>query len=137
MSVNFHREEVKVSIDETLISSWVKKSVKTLEHNSGEICIVFCNDEYLKKINVKHLKHDYYTDIITFDYSKDNEISGDLFISIDRVKENAKTNNVEFMNELCRVIIHGVLHLCGFNDKTTEEKIEIRQKENFFLSLLF
>ena len=136
MSVNFHREEVKVSIDETLISSWVKKSVKTLEHNSGEICIVFCNDEYLKKINVKHLKHDYYTDIITFDYSKDNEISGDLFISIDRVKENAKTNNVEFMNELCRVIIHGVLHLCGFNDKTTEEKIEIRQKENFFLSLL-
>lgn len=136
MSVNFHREEVKVSIDEILISSWVKKSVKTLEHNTGEICIVFCDDEYLKKINVKHLKHDYYTDIITFDYSKDNEISGDLFISIDRVKENAKTNNVEFMNELCRVIIHGVLHLCGFNDKTTEEKIEIRQKENFFLSLL-
>ncbi len=137
MSVNFHREEVKVSIDETLISSWVKKSVKTLEHNSGEICIVFCNDEYLNKINVKHLKHDYYTDIITFDYSKDNKISGDLFISIDRVKENAKTNNVEFINELCRVIIHGVLHLCGFNDKTTEEKKEIRQKENFFLSLLF
>jgi len=137
LSVNFHREEVKVSIDETLISSWVKKSVKTLEHNSGEICIVFCNDEYLNKINVKHLKHDYYTDIITFDYSKDNKISGDLFISIDRVKENAKTNNVEFINELCRVIIHGVLHLCGFNDKTTEEKKEIRQKENFFLSLLF
>ncbi len=137
MSVNFHKEEVKISIDETLISSWVQQSVKTLKPNLGEICIVFCNDEYLKKINVKHLKHDYYTDIITFDYSKDNEISGDLFISIDRVKENAKTNNVEFMNELCRVIIHGVLHLCGFNDKTTEEKIEIRQKENFFLSLLF
>ena len=137
MSVNFHREEVKISIDETLISSWVQQSVKTLETNLGEICIIFCNDEYLKKINVKHLKHDYYTDIITFDYSKDNKISGDLFISIDRVKENAKTNNVEFMNELCRVIIHGVLHLCGFNDKTTEEKKEIRQKENFFLSLLF
>jgi rRNA maturation RNase YbeY len=137
LSVNFHKEEVKISIDETLISSWVQKSVKTLEPSLGEICIVFCDDEYLKKINVKHLNHDYYTDIITFDYSKDNEISGDLFISIDRVKENAKTNNVEFMNELCRVIIHGVLHLCGFNDKTTEEKTEIRQKENFFLSLLF
>ena len=136
MSVNFHREEVKISIDEILISSWVKKSAKTLGRNLGEICIVFCGDEYLKKINAEHLKHDYYTDIITFDYSKDNEISGDLFISIDRVKENAKTNKVEFMNELCRVIIHGVLHLCGFNDKTTEEKIEIRQKENFFLRLL-
>ena len=136
MSVNFHREEVTISIDEILISSWIKKSAKTLGNNLGEICIVFCSDEYLKKINVEHLKHDYYTDIITFDYSKDSEISGDLFISIDRVKENAKTNKVEFMNELCRVIIHGVLHLCGFNDKTTEEKIEIRQKENFFLRLL-
>ena len=136
MSVNFHREKVKISIEEILISSWIKKSAKILGHNLGEICIVFCNDEYLKKINVKYLLHDYYTDIITFDYSKDQQISGDLFISIDRVKENAKTNKVEFMNELCRVIIHGVLHLCGFNDKTTEEKIEIRQKENFFLRLL-
>jgi rRNA maturation RNase YbeY len=103
---------------------------------AGDISIVFCSDDYLKVINLKYLNHDYYTDVITFDYSENNRISGDLFISIDRVNENAGLNNINFIQELYRVIIHGVLHLCGYNDKTVKEKKEIREKEDFFLNAI-
>ena len=84
--------------------------------------MIFCDDNYLKKINVKYLNHDFFTDVISFDYSENKIIKGDVFVSVDRVKENASTFGVSFNDELFRVIIHGVLHLCGFNDKTVEEK---------------
>ena len=136
MSIYFHKENISISFNEKLVSGWINSSINEICKITGDISIVFCNDEYLKVINVKYLNHDYYTDIITFDYSKGEIISGDLFISVDRVAENAKLNNVHFINELYRVIIHGVLHLCGYNDKTTKEKKEIRDKENFFLNAI-
>lgn len=137
MSVFFHKEELNLKIEEKKVSDWISSSIETLGFNLGNISLIFCNDEYLKKINIQYLNHDYFTDIITFDYSKKSSVSGDLFISIDRVKENAKDNNVDFMNELYRVIIHGVLHLCGYNDKTEGEKKMIRKKENEFISTIF
>jgi rRNA maturation RNase YbeY len=99
----------------------------------GDLSVVFCSDRYLLEINKTHLDHDYYTDILTFSYNEDNLINGDLFISVDRLKENAEANNVEFLNELSRVVIHGVLHLCGYNDKTPEEITLMREKESDYL----
>ena len=95
---------------------------------------MFCSDDYLLEINKKHLNHDYYTDIITFDYSE-KKISGDLLISIDRVKENAKTFSVSFIHELNRVVIHGVLHLCGYNDKTEEEKADAKSRKQILKTI--
>ncbi len=105
--------------------------------NEGELNLVFCSDDYLLEINKKHLNHDYYTDIITFDYSIGNKISGDLLISVDRVKENAKNFSVSFSQELNRVVIHGVLHLCGYKDKTEDEKKQMRNLENKYLKSIF
>jgi rRNA maturation RNase YbeY len=103
--------------------------------NVGEISVVFCSDDYLLEINKQYLNHDYYTDIITFDYSDNIIVSGDLFISCDRVKENATIYAVSMNYELCRVIYHGILHLCGYNDKSEEERITMREKENEYLDL--
>jgi len=103
----------------------------------GDITFVFCSDEELLGVNKEFLNHDYYTDIITFDYSEGSVISGDLFISIDRVKENALSFNVQIMEELHRVAFHGVLHLLGYNDKTEAEVIIMRAKENHYLNKLF
>lgn len=136
MPIYFHREAVDLDIEEKTVALWINNTITELGFHVSEISIVFCNDNYLKTLNIQHLNHDYYTDIITFDYSNKKQLSGDLFISTERVKENAKINNVTFINELYRVIIHGVLHLCGFNDKTIAEKEEIRKKENLFLSLI-
>ena len=99
----------------------------------GEISIIFTNDEHLLSINQDYLKHDYFTDIITFDYSHDQYISGDLFISLERVGENAKQFEKDFFNELCRVVFHGVLHLCAYNDKTESEIAIMRSKEEFYI----
>ena len=99
----------------------------------GEISIIFTNDEHLLSINQDYLKHDYFTDIITFDYSNDQYISGDLFISLERVGENAKHFEKDFFNELCRVVFHGVLHLCAYNDKTESEISIMRSKEEFYI----
>ena len=134
MSIFFHKENVSFSIDEEFIVKWVKKSVNSLGFDVGELSFIFCSDEYLKKINIEYLSHDFFTDVITFDYSMKKLLFGDIYISTDRVKENAKTYSSSFKEELFRVIIHGVLHLCGFNDKTEEEKTLIRSKENEFLS---
>lgn len=103
----------------------------------GDITFVFCSDEELLGVNKEFLNHDYYTDIITFDYSEGSVISGDLFISIDRVKENALSFNVQITEELHRVAFHGVLHLLGYNDKTEAEVIIMRSKENHYLNKLF
>ncbi|MCB9360368.1 MAG: rRNA maturation RNase YbeY [Flavobacteriales bacterium] len=116
--------------------SWLKNAIKNESKIAGELSFVFCDDNYLHKINLEYLNHDTYTDIITFDYTEANIIAGDIFISIDRVKENAKTFNTLFENELSRVIIHGVLHLMGYKDKTQEESSLMRAKEDFYLNLL-
>ena len=112
------------------LSNVVKTELKEL----GDISIIFVSDQYLLEINQKYLNHDYFTDIITFDYCEDNVISGDLFISVDRVKENADSFNVDELTEIHRVMIHGVLHLCGYKDKTEEEEKNMRLLENKYLN---
>jgi rRNA maturation RNase YbeY len=99
----------------------------------GDVTLIFCSDDYLLEINKKYLNHDYYTDVITFDYSDNQTISGDLFISIDRVLDNAKSLQVVAKEELIRVVYHGVLHLVGYKDKTEEEKMVMASKENEYL----
>lgn len=116
--------------------AWLSEVVTIEAKKLGDVTLVFCSDDYLLKVNQEYLDHDYYTDIITFDYSEDDFVSGDLFISIDRVKENAETNNVSFINELNRVVVHGVLHLCGYKDKSESEERTMREKENEMLDLL-
>jgi rRNA maturation RNase YbeY len=117
-----------------MVVKWLKKSVNSLGFTIGELSFIFCSDEYIKKINIKYLSHHFFTDVITFNYSKEKLLFGDVYISIERVKENSKTYKTSFNEEMFRVIIHGVLHLCGFDDKTKEEKSLMRSKENGFLS---
>lgn len=107
--------------------------IKSENFEEGEITIVFCNDDYLLDINRAYLNHDYYTDIITFDYSEGVLISGDLFVSIDRIIENSNAFHFSFNHELSRVIYHGVLHLCGYKDKLDEDIRVMREKENYYL----
>lgn len=111
----------------------INELIKSENYELGEITVVFCNDEYLLEMNRTYLNHDYYTDIITFDYSEDIIISGDLFVSIDRIIENSSSFDVSFNHELSRVIYHGVLHLCGYKDKSEEEIKSMRGKENYYL----
>lgn len=135
MSVYFHNEDNSYVLPaKRKVKSWLKTSIEHQKMSIGTINVVFCSDQHLLGINIEYLNHDYYTDIITFNYCEAMLISGDLFISIDRIKDNSKNNKLLFVNELHRVIIHGVLHLCGFNDKTKAEKKEIRQMEDYFLN---
>ena len=117
------------------ISKWIANTIKEEAYTFEEISYIFCNDAYLLEKNIQFLDHNTLTDIISFDYSVGKIISGDIFISIERVKENATKFKVDFKDELHRVIIHGILHYCGYKDKTTEEKQEMRTKENYYLSL--
>ena len=121
---------------EAAVTSCIKALVKQELREIGDITIVFCDDNYLHKINLEFLDHDTYTDIITFDYSVGNEIISEIYVSVDRVSENAKKYSQTFENEIHRVIIHGVLHLCGYKDKLAEDKQIMRDKENHYLSLL-
>ncbi len=115
------------------LEQWIASVADEEGKKLGEINIIFCSDDYLLEMNKKYLNHDYYTDVITFDYSDDNVISGDIFISIDRVEDNAKTFEQKLEDELNRVIVHGILHLVGYKDKTQEEQITMRQKEDYHL----
>ena len=133
--INLFFEDVEnFDLDPVFLTSWLSgtcvEELKVLE----EVNLIFCSDEYLLKMNIEYLQHDYYTDIISFDYCEDDKILGDLFISKDRVLENSIDNNVSFVFELQRVIVHGVLHLCGYKDKTDEEAALMRSKEDFYLS---
>jgi len=101
----------------------------------GELSVIFCSDNYLLSLNKTYLNHDYFTDIITFSYNEEGIVSGDLFISVDRTRDNAEKNNVSISNELARLVIHGMLHLCGFNDKAQEEIKVIRNKEEEYLKM--
>jgi rRNA maturation RNase YbeY len=136
LSIFFYTKNVSFSVNEELVVNWIKESVETIGYVVDELSFIFCSDEYLKVINLKYLKHDFFTDVITFDYSNKKLLFGDVYISIDRVKENSTKYKTSFNEELFRVIIHGVLHLCGFNDNTVEEKTLIRSKENEFLSTI-
>ncbi len=117
------------------LSQWIIRVIGSEEKTPGSVSFIFCSDEYLLRMNVEHLQHDYYTDIITFDYCEGAVISGDLFISVDRVRENASELRVPFEDELHRVMVHGVLHLLGYGDKTEAELRVIRQKEDTCLLL--
>ena len=129
--------ETKFKLEkEKNICYWLEKCIENEKGLVGEINYIFCNDKYLHKINLEFLKHDTLTDIISFDYSEEKKISGDIFISIERVKENATLFNVSFDNELHRVIIHGILHFLGYKDKTGHEKEVMRSKENECLEVL-
>ena len=125
-----------LSLSDIDLTNWISKVCIIENYNLGDISLIFCSDEYLLDMNRTHLDHDYYTDIITFDYTDNQIVSGDLFISIDRVRDNANDFNVSFEHELHRVIIHGVLHLCGYKDKSDDEEKLMRTKENNALSLI-
>lgn len=122
--------------NEDSISEWLKHAIRLEKKALGEINYIFCDDEYLLKKNQDFLNHDTLTDIITFDYSEENKLSADIFISIERVKENALIFAVPFEKELKRVIIHGILHLIGYKDKSEEETKTMRSKENFYLAII-
>ena len=133
-SIEFFFEDVKnVPIHEKILILHLNSLIENELKNTGDISVIFCSDEYLLKMNKEYLDHDYYTDIITFDYVEGNVISGDLFISLDRIAENAKTFDTTLLKELYRVVFHGVLHLVGYKDKTDDEEREMRKKENYYL----
>lgn len=134
INIEFVDREYLLDID--VLEQWLIKVASDQKKSVGVLSIVVGSDEWLLEKNVSFLNHDYYTDIITFDYTEDDVISGDLLISLDRVFDNAEVNNVSRETELMRVVVHGVLHLLGFNDKSTEETELMRKKEDYYLSLL-
>lgn len=122
--------------DEKRMSNWISECIESYEFTEGELNYIFCDDAYLLKLNVEFLEHDTLTDIISFDYTMGKLIGGDIFISVERVKENAKAFKQSFESELARVMIHGVLHYMGYKDKTKEEKALMRSEEDACLKLL-
>ena len=136
--ISFFEEEIEFKLKEKLkLKKWINSVCEIYKRKAGDINYIFCTDEYLLEINKQYLNHDFYTDIITFDQSESaNKIDAEIYISIDRVKENAETNKVTFMQELNRIIIHGVLHLIGFKDKSAAEALEMRNLENKMLEML-
>ena len=135
--VYFHSEGTTYNLrHKKLVREWIITVINSENSKPGKINFIFCSDKYLHKINLTYLKQDTYTDTITFDYSEKGLLSGDIFISIERVKENAKEFNARFTNELHRVMVHGILHLLGYKDKTHAQKGIMRKKEDFCLSLL-
>lgn len=134
--ISFHNQTIDFKLKEkTKLKQWIKLITEKEKHILGNITYVFCSDDELLEINIKHLNHNTLTDIITFDYTENNKINSDIFISIDRVLENAKKFNTAFENELHRVMIHGILHLCGYKDKTKSDADLMRKKENWALKL--
>lgn len=130
----FHSECDFVLDKQRLIAQWIKNSITEEKKKLGEINYIFCNDSYLLDKNISFLNHDTLTDIITFDYSENNVLSADIYISVERIKENALIFAVSFEEELKRVMIHGILHLVGYKDKAEKETVEMRNKENYYLS---
>lgn len=137
-AINFFSEKIRFKLtNPENTTSWVKSVIKKEGAKLNSLNYIFCSDEYLGDVNIQYLKHKTYTDIITFNYNPSaKEIEGEVYISIDRVRENAEKFKVDFKIELHRVIIHGVLHLIGFNDKTKTDKSLMREKEDAYLSLL-
>lgn len=133
--INFFTEDINYTLKgKTSLKKWIKETIESEGYVLNELNFIFCSDEYLLRVNQDFLQHDHYTDVITFDNSEElKTILGDIFISIDRVKDNAKQNKATTHDELCRIIIHGTLHLLGYRDKTKKAKIEMTKKEEFYL----
>jgi rRNA maturation RNase YbeY len=132
MAITYLTENVKLpkQFKKRLTSRWIKEVILSCGKKPGSIVFVFCDDGKILEINRQYLQHDYYTDIITFDYTEGDTLSGDIFISLDTVKTNAQAYKTDYEEELRRVIIHGILHLCGYDDKTSAKKKIMRKKEN-------
>ena len=137
MSINYFAEDVSFpKIKRKLTSEWIKNTIVSEGKFTGDISLIFCSDDYLLDVNRKYLQHDYFTDIITFDYVENDQISGDIFISVDRVKENAEKFSKTIENELNRILIHGILHLLGYMDKEGRDKELMTEQEDFYLDKL-
>jgi len=130
MAIFFHTIDVDPRLQQKrALKRWINDCVLAENKKPGDINIIFCSDNYLLEMNRTHLDHDYYTDIITFDFTNEEVISGDLYISLDRVQDNALQNRIQPKIELYRVIIHGVMHLCGYKDKSKNDALSMRQQE--------
>lgn len=138
--IHFHTQDIKFTLkNKTLLKQWIASVIEKKKRKPGELNFIFCSDDYLLTINKQYLDHDTYTDIITFDYSQENEkmnICGDVYISIERVKENALKFSKSFEDELNRILIHGTLHLLGYKDKTKNAKAEMTKQEDLCLKTL-
>ncbi len=135
--VQFFSEEVDFRVaHEEAVLNWILDAIHAEEQTAGVINIIFCSDAYLLDLNQRFLDRDTLTDVIAFDYDEEDSVSGDVFISIERIRENAESFDQSFENEVNRVIIHGILHLCGYSDKSPEEKTAMTAKEDYYLSLL-
>jgi len=130
--IQFFYENLPESVNTDYIN-WLEEIILLEKKKLGEINYIFCDDEYLLKINQDYLQHDFYTDIITFDSVKGKTISGEIFVSLQRISDNASTLSKNYEEELRRVLAHGILHLCGYKDKTEAEEIEMRSKEDFYI----
>lgn len=136
MKINYYNQECEYKLKNRLkTSALLRHCIVNEGFKCGEVSIVFCSDAYMLSINNQYLKHNYYTDIITFDYTEDGVVVGDLFISVDTVADNAEELGVDARQEMLRVIIHGVLHLCGYGDKSQKEAAIMREKENFYIDM--
>lgn len=134
--ISFFFEEVAViRIKQQFLRQAIQSLAKNENKKAGEINIIFCSDEYLLRINREFLSHDFYTDIVTFDNSQGETLAGELYISMDRVRENSVSYGVTFKKELARVVIHGVLHLAGYKDKRKSEKLKMVEREDFYLRM--
>jgi rRNA maturation RNase YbeY len=133
--INFNYEGEFILDNEVAMADWLSMVILSESKKEGEINYIFCDDEYLHKINLEYLNHDDLTDIISFDYTMGNEISGDIFISVERVQENATDFKVSFQEEIRRVVVHGILHYCGYKDKGDVDERQMRSKENEKLAM--
>ena len=134
--IRYFKEDTKFDFkSRALNNKWLKMVAESDIRRIGDINIIFCSDNYILDVNMKYLQHDYFTDIITFDYCEKNRLNGDLFISVDSVRENALFYGTEFSDELNRVIVHGILHLVGYDDHSEEDIAVMRSKEDYYLGL--
>jgi len=137
MGIQYFNEDVPLpKIKKRKLTNWIKETILAERKKTGDISFIFCSDNYLLEVNKTYLDHDYFTDIITFDYVEGTWINGDIFISIDRVRENSVEFKTTFENELNRIFIHGILHLLGYKDKDNKDKLLMTEKEDFYLKLL-
>ena len=132
--INYFFENIDQKNIDSNITIWLEDLILSENKKLGDINYIFCDDDYLLKVNQDYLDHDYYTDIITFDYVKGKTISGDIFVSLPRILDNASALSQDSEKEFRRVLAHGLLHLCGYKDKTEEEESTMRQKEDFYIN---
>lgn len=131
--IQYFYENITETVDQNY-KIWLQDIIVSEQKKIGEINCIFCDDEYILKVNQDYLQHDYYTDIITFDYVKGKTISGEIFVSLQRISDNASILSKDYEDELRRVLAHGILHLCGYKDKSEEEEREMRNKEDYYLN---